>query len=153
MDATAPSYEVMGEVLGLVTSPVVVVVTKCDLASPERARAYVAARDLRAEIVATSAVTGEGMAALRGALVRAVEGGSVDRQAAGPVVTARHRAALESAVVALARAGRAARRPGGWGERVAVELREALEALATVVGRRVDADVLDTIFSRFCVGK
>jgi tRNA U34 5-carboxymethylaminomethyl modifying GTPase MnmE/TrmE len=36
---------------------------------------------------------------------------------------------------------------------VALELREALEALSVIVGRKVDGDVLDAIFSKFCIGK
>ena len=103
--------------------------------------------------MATSAVTGLGMEALRRALVQAVEGGAVDRQAAGPVVTARHRAAMEQAAGALARAAHEARRGAGAMELAALELREALDALGAILGRHVDADVLGTIFSRFCVGK
>jgi tRNA modification GTPase len=113
---------------------------------------HLAARGVRAEAVATSAVTGQGIAALRAALVRTVEGGAVDRQAAGPVVTARHRAAMEQAAGALARASRLARR-GEAGELVALELHDALDALGAILGRRVDGDVLAEIFSQFCIGK
>ena len=182
LDATADAYDRLDDLLALVAAPMVVAVTTCDLptgqaglASADRARAYLAKHQVRAEVVATSAVTGEGLDDLRTALVRAVEGGTVDREAAGPVVTARHRAAFAQAVAALARAGRLIRREGGKrlriadcglrierqrtkttsmaGELVAVELRESLEALETVVGRGADRDVLDEIFSRFCIGK
>ncbi len=151
LDATAESYDRTDELLSLVAAPPVVAVTKCDLASPDRARAWVAARGLAAEVVPTSAVTGQGIGALGEALVRAVTGGEVDRQAAGPVVTARHRAALERAAVALARAHRLARRSEPAGELVAMELGEARDALATIIGAR--GDVLDEIFARFCIGK
>ena len=151
VDATAPSYGRTDEWLLLVAVPMVVAVTKCDLASPDRARAWTRERGLEAEVIATSAVTGQGMDALGEALVRAVTGGEVDRTAAGPVVTARHRAALERAAVALARAHRQARRREPAGELVALELGEALDALAAITGVR--GDVLDDIFSRFCIGK
>jgi tRNA U34 5-carboxymethylaminomethyl modifying GTPase MnmE/TrmE len=36
---------------------------------------------------------------------------------------------------------------------VALELREAIAALGEVSGRHVDAEVLDRIFARFCIGK
>jgi len=153
LDATAPSYGRTEDLVSLVAAPMVVAVAKCDLAPPDRARVWVAARGLAAEVVPTSAVTGEGVDDLGEALVRAVEGGTVDRQAAGPVVTARHRSALERAAVALARAHRLARRSEAPGELVAVELGEALGALGTIVGRDVDGDVLGDIFSRFCIGK
>jgi tRNA modification GTPase len=67
-------------------------------------------------------------------------------------MAARHRAALEQAAVALARAAELARRAAG-GELVALELRESLHALGAIVGDGVDRDVLDLIFSRFCIGK
>jgi len=161
LEATAPSYEGTDEVLSLVATPLVVAVTKCDLAPADpcytgpvqgRAMGYLAARGLRAEAIATSAVTGQGIAALREALRRAVEGGAVDRQAVGPVVTARHRAAMERTAGALARASRLARR-GESGELVALELHEALDSLGAILGRKVDGDVLAEIFSQFCIGK
>jgi tRNA modification GTPase len=55
--------------------------------------------------------------------------------------------------VALARAARVARRGGAAGELAAVELREALESLGQIVGERAGPDVLDLVFSRFCIGK
>ena len=153
LDAGAPYDAGAEELVALVASPMVAAITKCDLAPPDRARAWLAAGGIGAEVIPTSAVTGEGIEALRAALVRAVAGGAVDREAVGPVVTARHRAALEQAAVALARAGRVARRGGTAGELVAVELREALETLGTITGQEADGDVLGEIFARFCVGK
>lgn len=152
LDATSPDYERTRDLLALLAAPMVVAVTKCDLESPARARAWLEARGLGAETIATSAVTGEGLGALRTALVRAVEGGAVDREAGGPVVTARHRSAMEGAAAALGRAERVARE-SGEGELVALELREALAALGGILGREADAGVLERIFARFCVGK
>ncbi|MCX5672222.1 MAG: 50S ribosome-binding GTPase [Planctomycetota bacterium] len=153
LDASAPYDAGAEELVALVASPMVAAITKCDLAPPDRARAWLAAGGIGVEVIPTSAVTGEGIEALRAALVRAVAGGAVDREAVGPVVTARHRAALEQAAAALARAGRVARRGGTAGELVAVELREALETLGTITGQAGDGDVLGEIFARFCVGK
>ncbi len=153
IDASAPPLEPSDELLALVTSPMVVAVTKSDLAPADGVPAWFASRGVDAEVVVTSAVTGEGIEALRAALVRAVEGGAVDRQAAGPVLTARHRAALERAAGALARAAPLAERGDEAGELVAMELRESLEALGAIVGDRADTDVLGAIFSQFCIGK
>jgi tRNA modification GTPase len=36
---------------------------------------------------------------------------------------------------------------------LAVDLREALEALGRITGEVVTQDILEEIFSRFCVGK
>jgi tRNA modification GTPase len=152
LDATVPSYERMDEVLGLVAAPMVAAVTKCDLAGPERASAYLESRGVQAEAVATSALTGQGVGRLREALARAVAGGTVDREPAGPVMGARHRSALEESAKALGRAERLGRR-GAGAELVALELREALAALGAIVGRDAGGEVLERIFSRFCVGK
>jgi tRNA modification GTPase len=152
LDATSPDYERTRDLVALLAAPMVVAVTKCDLESPARAIAWLESRGLGAETIATSAVTGEGLGALRAALVRAVEGGAVDREASGPVVTARHRSAMEEAAGALGRAERLARE-GGEGELVALELREALAALGGILGRETDAGVLERIFARFCIGK
>jgi len=152
LDATSPDYERTRDLVALLAVPMVVAVTKCDLESPARARAWLEARGLGAETIATSAVTGEGLGALRAALVRAVKGGAVDREASGPVVTARHRSAMEEAAGALGRAERVARE-SGEGELVALELREALAALGGILGREADAGVLERIFARFCIGK
>ncbi|MBE3069693.1 MAG: 50S ribosome-binding GTPase, partial [Planctomycetes bacterium] len=87
LDATAPSYDRTDQLLALVAAPMVVAITKCDLAPPDRARAWLADRAPHAEAVATSAATGQGIGDLREALARAVAGGAVDRDSCGPVMT------------------------------------------------------------------
>ena len=52
----------------------------------------------------------------------------------------------------MARAHRIAR-AGEPGEIVALELRECLAAIGEVTGRTVGEDLLERIFSRFCIGK
>jgi len=168
VEANASSYDDIDEFLAPVAAPTVVAITKCDLAPPDRATRALEAGGFAAEaVVATSAATGQGVEELREALVRTVEGGAVDREAVGPVMTARHRAAMGHAAAALARAARIARRPGSArpgpgsavaepglaGELVAMELRDALDALGAIVGRQTPTDVLDEIFARFCIGK
>jgi tRNA U34 5-carboxymethylaminomethyl modifying GTPase MnmE/TrmE len=36
---------------------------------------------------------------------------------------------------------------------VAVDVREAVESLAKVLGERVGEEMLDALFARFCIGK
>ncbi len=71
---------------------------------------------------------------------------------AGPVANPRHAEALERAREALRRA-HASAEAGAPGEIVSFELREALQALGEVTGETVDEDLLERIFSRFCIGK
>lgn len=113
-------------------------------------------------VVATSAVTGQGLEELRAAMVETLRLGEVDRTSDGPAVASRHRRCLELAAEGLARAadlcgagaGDGPGTAGGFSEElVAVELREALEALGGITGRTSPEEVLAEIFSRFCIGK
>ena len=38
-------------------------------------------------------------------------------------------------------------------ELIAIDIREALDWLDVILGTRVDQEILDSIFSRFCIGK
>lgn len=94
-----------------------------------------------------SLATGQGFAEARSALAARVR--SLADSAGAPVLTrARHRAALEGTVEALARAARA-----GAVELAAEDIRLAARALGRITGRIDVEDVLDVIFREFCIGK
>lgn len=90
-----------------------------------------------------SAKTGEGMDALLAHIK-----GLVGPVGNAYVTNQRHIKALQSARAALLQAG-AARDA----DSTATDLREALLCLGSITGRAVDEEVIDQIFSRFCVGK
>ncbi|MCX6108718.1 MAG: tRNA uridine-5-carboxymethylaminomethyl(34) synthesis GTPase MnmE [Proteobacteria bacterium] len=97
--------------------------------------------------------SGEGLDALRQALADQVDtyvGGLNQEQAF--VTSARHQAALQDALAALTRFF-AADAAGAYEELLAFELQEAAKALVAIVGQVGNEDVLDRIFSEFCVGK
>jgi tRNA modification GTPase len=100
----------------------------------------------------TSSVTGEGIDALRDELRCAVlsAGASGAEAVAGTAV--RCRESLRLAAASLRRARRIARHGTGE-ELVAAEVRVALGELGKVVGAVYTDDVLERIFSRFCIGK
>jgi len=76
---------------------------------------------------------------------------SPERAGARFQVSLRQRALLREAEAALDRAAGAA---SGLGmEFVALDLRAALAAFGAISGRATDEDLLDRIFSRFCLGK
>jgi tRNA modification GTPase len=91
------------------------------------------------------------MEELRAALATLLEADGAGGHAAA-VGNSRHAEALGRARDALARASAIAAR-GAPGEIVALELRECLAAIGEVTGRSVGEDLLDRIFSRFCIGK
>jgi tRNA modification GTPase len=116
---------------------VVHVATKCDLAAPPRGR------------LATSAVTGTGIDALRALLMERA------RAHAQPVLApslSRCRHHVEACLDRL-RQAHAAVLFAEPAEVVALQLRAALDELGEMVGAVYSNDLLERIFSRFCIGK
>jgi tRNA modification GTPase len=149
LDASAPWSEEDRAVLALLgTRPRVVALNKSDLPRRLALPSDVAPG---AQAVAVSALTGDGLPALRARLAAAVAGEDrASGDAAEALVTnTRHIDALRRARIALADAT-AGSAPG---EIVAGEIRLALEALGEVTGEAVAPDLLDRIFARFCIGK
>jgi tRNA modification GTPase len=103
-------------------------------------------------MVATSARTGAGMEDLVQTIVRGLGGGGVTLGGAHLVTNPRHREVLARAVAGLRAAveGQAAGIPP---DLLAGDLTTALNALGEITGETMTDDLLDTIFSRFCIGK
>lgn len=121
----------------------ILVLTKCD--APRRT-------DLAQRAIATSSLTGEGIATLRQRLSDAV---ATARAAGCGVVAgtaARCYESIRLAAECLDRAGQLLQRTGGE-ELVAAEIRAALAELGKTIGTVYTDDILDRIFSRFCIGK
>ena len=116
--------------------PDVVVRSKCDLRGPT-------SHD--ASELAVSALSGEGMDALRSTMAQLAYGRP---SGASLALSARHRGALAETMEGLERARRAQ-----GAEVVAMEVRGALESIACIGGRIAPDDLLGRIFSTFCIGK
>jgi tRNA modification GTPase len=125
---------------------VIVGLTKCDLPAGGEGRLLPGVSPIR-----LSVKTGEGLEALKTAMAHAL---GLDAESHGqPVVSLRHVSELRQAV----KQGRLAVLALGSGSEnmviAAGHLRESAEALGRIVGRVYSDDLLDCIFSRFCVGK
>jgi tRNA modification GTPase len=106
----------------------------------------------RRRVIPVSAARGDGLEELERAIPAMLDAPSgVDAHHAA-VSNLRHVEALSRARTALGRAAEAGRE-GAPGEIVAFELRESLSAIGEVTGEVVGEDLLDRIFSRFCIGK
>lgn len=102
------------------------------------------------EAILTSSFTGEGIGSLRQRIGEIMEQQSHRESGVVAATATRCRTSLEAAGSAICRALDAIE---GGEELVASELRLALEELGMVVGTVYTDDVLDRIFSRFCIGK
>lgn len=103
--------------------------------------------------VKVSALTGEGIEELKQRLygLCIAPGSAPDREEV-LVTTLRHKEALDQALRSLAEA-RTALGAGAPLEVIALSLREALHHLGSIVGAVAAEDILNRIFSEFCIGK
>jgi tRNA modification GTPase len=102
--------------------------------------------------VETSLINGAGISELKAAISEKL--GGISNAPAHAVISERHRDLLETARVELEQARERLADGGELGAAPAAEhLRAALEALGQVTGRVYHNELLDNIFSRFCIGK
>lgn len=104
------------------------------------------------EVVRLSALTGEGMEALRQAIVRRVGTGRMGSGSLGLAPNLRQKAGLSEASRHF-RNGINHLREKGPPEIIAADFQSGLEALGEIIGETTPEDVLDRIFSEFCIGK
>ncbi len=102
--------------------------------------------------LATSATTGHGLEALRARVLEVAGVAGREGSEDAIVTTARQHALATTARDALAAATAALRADRPF-ELIAIELREASQALAQLRGVEVGDRVLDEVFARFCIGK
>ncbi len=127
----------------------IAVINKADL--PAAANSLDFTRDFDAT-VSISAKTGEGVCDLSQIVSKAFLNGEVDLSTDAVVSTARQYGALVSAEKLL----RSALKGIDIGlpcDLVCVDVESALFELASIGGREAGEDIIDTIFSKFCVGK
>jgi tRNA modification GTPase len=137
------------------------VATKCDLLSEEMLANRLAGLNklFNVEFLPTSAETGIGLEQLRKgidkklielALGRGSEG-QVAEQASGVALTARHRQAVTEAIENISES--VSELKVGNDEVTAMMLRAAYQGLSSIAQQHVDDEILERIFSRFCIGK
>jgi tRNA modification GTPase len=129
----------------------VVVVNKIDLV-PEATTQAVAGQFKDFPLVCTSALKSSGIGELRRTILEKAWSAEVPPSQEIIITSLRHRDALRRADESFAGAIKALR-DGLSPEFAAVELREALDAIGLITGETTDEEILDTIFSKFCIGK
>jgi tRNA modification GTPase len=128
-----------------------IVINKIDLASV--LSADVEHKELAGFPVARiSALTGEGLDDLRSAIVGCLLEGDVDMTSSHATSNLRHRQALVDAAQFFKNAARNSEKNVPM-EIVALELKSGLDALGEIIGETTSEEILDSIFSQFCLGK
>ncbi len=147
IDSSEPLNAADRELIGLLDNKTVLTVAnKCDLPS------QVDLTELNWPVVSTSALTGEGINELEEKMVEIALGGKVVSSDAFLVTNVRHKEALERAEKHLSQAQESLE-SGMPEDFVTIDLSAALNALGEITGETVTEDLLETIFSRFCIGK
>ena len=133
------------------TGNVIVIINKCDLQKssflpelPAELKKY--------PLVHTSALTGEGLKRLKETLVENVLIGKVNLSSSTSFFNVRQRDALQHSIQSIQQALESARNSESY-EFIALDLRTAIDTLGEIVGEVTTEDILDKIFSEFCIGK
>jgi tRNA modification GTPase len=103
-------------------------------------------------IVEVSCLTGAGLESLKDAIKQSVWSGEIKAEMLQVMINARHQAALNRARDAAGRTAEALGQDASL-ELVAMDLRIAVNAVGEIVGKTSTEDLLDSIFSQFCIGK
>jgi tRNA modification GTPase len=148
LDASQPlgteDQELLENVAG---RPAVVVENKSDIGT-----SGFSVSDSQMPRVRTSAITGEGIAELRNQILRHVGGEAGVQAEAGFLTNVRHQTLVRESLKALGKAEEALGNHMPH-EMLLLDLYNALRGLDEITGATTNDDILNLVFSRFCIGK
>jgi len=107
---------------------------------------------VKSPVVEVCCLSGQGIEALKDAIKELVWSGEIRAEMLQVMINSRHQDALNRARAAAQRAADALRADATL-ELVAMDLRIAVNAVGEIVGKTATEDLLDSIFSQFCIGK
>ncbi len=152
LDGSTPlsmeDYEITEAVQG---KPVIVLINKEDLGvriDSTKIRGMLP----QAQIVTTAVAQGEGLKELEDIIEDFVYGGTVKHANSLLITNVRHRDLLEKSKSSIDDALSAAHM-GEPLDIVEIDAKEAYELLGQIIGESVAGDIIDNVFSRFCLGK
>jgi len=150
MDLSQPSTEEDARLVEIVGArPKIVVENKADLQRELEAGGRGQEKN---GIVRTSAATGEGIDELRQEILQHVGGEAAGQRESGFLTNVRHQGLVREAITGLD-AGRRALEQNIPHEMMLLDLYTALHALDGITGATTTDDILNLIFSSFCIGK
>jgi tRNA modification GTPase len=136
---TAEDEELLKPITG---RPVILIENKCDLPAAKSEPGS----------VRTSALTGEGIAELRNEILRHIGSESGAQSETGFLTNARHQSRVRESITALETAQSAVGNKVPH-EMLLLDLYSALRPLDEITGTTTNDDILNLIFSTFCIGK
>jgi tRNA modification GTPase len=104
------------------------------------------------DTICVSCLTGEGIESLKDAIREMVWSGELNAEMLPAMINSRHQDALARGRAATLRTVEALQ-AGQTLELVALDLHIAVNAVGEIVGKTTSEDLLDMIFSQFCIGK
>jgi tRNA modification GTPase len=148
LDSSQPAGAEDQQLLDLVAQrPAILVEHKSDITSSQFLVPRSELRRIRA-----SALTSEGIPELRAEILRHVGGEHGARSETGFLTNTRHQGLVVNSLAALAAAASAVRNRVPH-EMVLLDLYNALRPLDEITGATTNDDILNLIFSKFCIGK
>ncbi|MGA9390738.1 MAG: tRNA uridine-5-carboxymethylaminomethyl(34) synthesis GTPase MnmE [Candidatus Sulfotelmatobacter sp.] len=149
LDASQPVTPEDVDLLQLAQSrPTIVVGNKSDLASSSQSSG-----DQVTNIsIKVSALTGDGVSQLRAEILRHIAGEAGTQLESGFLTNVRHQGLVKDSLAALKAATLAVREKVPH-EMLLLDLYNALQPLDAITGATTTDDILNLIFSRFCIGK
>ena len=151
-DASQESIEEDGELLRCVEGrPAILVKNKIDLKGQASGVGSQASSSTR-HTVLTSAVTGEGIGELRSAILSHIGGAAGSQAEPGFVTNIRHQRSIQDSLAALGAASNAVAGKIPH-EMLLMDLYNGLRPLDAITGATTTDDILNLIFSTFCIGK
>ncbi len=151
LDATQPLNQEERRLLTAIEGrPAIVAINKSDLVGNALATGPIGEVGASAPALRTSALTGDGIPALRSRIVELATGGAASEP--GMLTSLRHQQAVSTALDALDAASKA-NASAIPHEMILIDLYRALWALDSLTGQTTPDDILNLIFSTFCIGK
>jgi tRNA modification GTPase len=136
--------------------PAIVVANKVDLLAAvptvQPSASGIESPIARAACVSISALTGQGLERLEQTIVETVLSGHVSASDTPVVTSPRHKEALSRALDHV-QAAQAAQQDGQLVDLIAIDVSAAVSALGEITGQTASEDLVETIFSTFCIGK
>ena len=133
------------------TKPRLTVLNKIDL-DPHPDFTAIRDRFPEEELVEVSALHGDGLEELKDAVFHTILGRRLDTETSVVAPNLRHKLCLENSLQAINRALKLLEGQSA-AELIALEVQEALSHLGEIIGVTSTEDLLDQIFSQFCIGK